>query len=723
MKQLFLITASLVLILFGCKYTENIQDGETAYKLKKYTLAADLLEKEFNKEQLADTKAKLAFQIAQCYQYNNQNDDAAKWYNTAIEWEYGSDAVYAYARILKTQEKYQEAIKQFQIYVQEEPYRRPEITTEINACENAIRWMKEQNDTYEQDTYITNLKAINSPNADFSPVYSGTNKIAFTSSRSSALGELDDKWTGNKFYDIYESAITGSNQFSNPEPLSATVNSPYNDGAIIFSSDYTEMFFTRCGSDDRKIDDYCNLYYSSLLPEGGWSNPILIPFFEDSLNIGTACLSPDNQIIFFAAMGPDGIGGSDIYFSKRIFEGWDTPQNAGNLINTPGNEVFPTFGKDGTFYFASDGHPGMGGLDIFSATYTNGKFSKVSNLQYPINSGADDFGMLQVFTSDNPKADTLSMGYFSSARKGGLGSDDLYVFVKKQKRLRPPVFVLKGVIMQKVYEESGDVTSTVIDTISLPDAIATVGFADVNTLIAKFTLPKDSMFSLQVDSVKTYKVSGIKDGYFTTSTNITVTTELAKPGDTVVIYTELVLDKIPTSKETQIKLSNIYYDYNDTTLRAESFPELDKLVTLLNENPNLTIQINSHTDSRGTDKYNQKLSQGRANSVVVYLIAKGIVAERLVAKGFGESDPDIIKTAVQTPGGKSIPKNTKLTESFINTFKSNKDDFEFLHQFNRRTTFNVLSDTFRLDSELPDAIEVDQAPDENKVKDDTEKVD
>ncbi|MFN3940101.1 MAG: hypothetical protein ACK4IY_05910, partial [Chitinophagales bacterium] len=463
MKYQYLITASLFLIIFGCKYTENIQDGATAYHLKKYTLAAELLEKEFNKEAMADTKAKLAYQIAQCYQFNNQNAEAAQWYKTAIDWEYGSDAVYAYAHILKKQEKYQEAIKQFQIYLQEEPYRRPEITTEINACENAIRWIKQQNDVYEQDTYITNLKTINSPNADFGPAYSAANKIAFTSSRTSAMGELEDKWTGNKFYDIYQTEIFGFNQFSNPQPLSDIVNSKYNDGSVTFSSDFTELIFTRCGSDDRKIDDYCYLYYSTLSPEGNWSYPVLIPFFEDSLNVGTACLSPDNQTLFFAAMGPDGAGGSDIYFSKRLFEGWDTPQNAGSLINTPGNEVFPTFGVDGTFYFSSDGHPGMGGLDIFSATYLNGKFSKVSNLQYPINSGADDFGMLHTFISDNPKADTLSMGYFSSDRKGGLGSDDLYLFVRTQKKLRPPVFVLKGAIMQKVYEDSNDVTSQVID--------------------------------------------------------------------------------------------------------------------------------------------------------------------------------------------------------------------------------------------------------------------
>ncbi|MBK7109214.1 MAG: OmpA family protein [Chitinophagales bacterium] len=723
MKKLFLISGCIALLIWGCKYTENITDGQTAYNLKKYSLAAELLEKEFNKDELGTTKAQLAYQIGQSYQYNNQTEAAATWYKTAIDWEYGSDAVLAFAKMLKAQEKYNEAIKQFQAYLIEEPYRRPEITAEITSSENALTWIKADNDEFDKEIYITNLKTLNSADADFSPAFSSSTSIAFTSSRENSTGDLKDKWTGNKFYDVYEATFTGYGKFNTPQLYSGKVNSEYNDGSLIFSSDFTEMFFTRCGSDDRKIDDYCNLYYSAILPEGGWSEPEVLPFFEDSLNIGTACLSIDGQTLFFAAMGPNGLGGSDIYYSKRLFEGWDTPVNGGTSINTVGNEAFPNFDAEGNFYFASDGHPGMGGLDIFSASFNKGKFSGVTNMKYPINSGADDFGMMIVKQTKDVSADTLMVGYFSSARKGGVGGDDLYMFVKKPKKLRAPVFVLNGKINQKVYEDTSDVTSTVIDTISLPGAIATIGFSELNTLLAKFVLPIDSSFNVIVDSLKTYKFSGAKEGYFTGSKNISITGYTAKPGDTLIIYSELVLDKIPSSKEAQIKLNNIYYDYDDTTLRAESFPELDKLVVMLTENPNLTIQINSHTDSRGSDKYNQKLSQGRANSVVVYLILKGIDSERLFAKGFGESNPDKIKTLVTVPSGTVIPKNTILTEKYINGFKSKTDDFEFLHQLNRRTTFNIVSDTFNLNSDAPDEIEVDPAPENNEIKDNQEKQD
>ncbi|MBC8047987.1 MAG: PD40 domain-containing protein, partial [Fimbriimonadaceae bacterium] len=612
MKKIYLLFALLSLIILSCDVTENIQDGQTAFNLKKYALAAELLQKDFNKEQLGDPKSKLAFQIAQSYQFNNQFEEAAKWYNTAIEWEYGSDAILAYAKMLKAQEKYAEAIKQFNAYVKEEPYRKPEITTEINICEAALKWMENQNDEYEKDTYIKNITTLNSSAADFNPVLYKNNIILFTSSRTAATGDKKDSWTTNKYYDLFQTTLINENNFSSPELFIGNANSEFNDGAVAFSADGNEMFFTRCGSGNRKIDDYCGLYYSSYQPDAGWSETIVLPFFEDSMNIGTPCLSLDGQYLYFAAVDPDGYGGSDLYISKRIFDGWDVPQNLGTTINTAGNEIFPYFGPDGTFYFSTDGHPGIGGLDIFSAKIIKGKFTKVTNVQYPINSGADDFGLL-ILNKKFENSDTLEIGYFSSDRKGGVGGDDIYQFTKTKKKLRPPVFVLKGRIMAKVYEDSNDVNSNVVDTIPLINSIATIANPQSVDIMVKFTMKDKQEFSYVIDQLKEYKVSGIKDGYFTGSTIITARDLKGNPGDTVEIYAEVVLDKIPVSTGEivgEIRLKNIYYDYNDTTLRPESFPELDKLVNMLKENANLVIQINSHTDARGSEKYNQKLSQG-----------------------------------------------------------------------------------------------------------------
>ncbi len=721
-RSIFL--ALLLATIVSCKLSENIQDGQTAYDLKKYSLAAELLQKDFNKQDPSTDHAAIAFKIAQSYKFTNNIAGAEKWLKTAIEWEYGSEAILELARILKIQEKYTEAIAQFNNYLKEEPYRRPEITVEITACENALNWIKQQQDEYEKDMIVVLLTVLNSGAADFQPAFRGNNQIVFTSSRSTAVGDAKDSWTGSQYFDLFTATTPYPGKFNSIEPLEIKVNTPFNDGSAVFNADASEMFFTRCGTDNRKIDDYCGIFYSYKQPDDVWSEPVELAFFEDSLNLGSPCLSPDGQLLFFVATEENGYGGSDIYFSQRLFDGWSEPENAGSNINTAGNEAFPSFGPDGTFYFASDGLPGMGGLDIFSAKWSNKQFSRVQNMEFPINSGADDFAMLIDNRPLQSGQDTLAIGYFSSSRKGGSGNDDIYMFIKTPKRPRPPVFVLAGNILQKVYEDPDDVTSPPVDTVPLPGAVAVIGMEGSLQLLGKYPLKDDtSTYRLQVEKGPTFKITASAEGFFTRSISVASDDWKANPGDTLVVFSSVVLDRIPEDEGIQIKLSNIYYDYNDTTLRPESFPELDQLVLLLNENPGLIIQINSHTDARGQLKYNQRLSQGRANSVVVYLIEKGINPERLVAKGFGEEVPDEFKVAVTTPGGVEIPKGTVLTEKFINTFKNIKEDFEFLHQFNRRTTFNVLSDDFRLDSETPDNIEVDEAPDDAGFRDETPKID
>ncbi len=709
--NLFIISA-ICLIFTSCEVQENIQDGQTAYKLKKYQLAAELLQKDYAKAELPDEKAKIAYQIGESYAYNNNYAQAADWYFKASDLSYGSQATLNYAYMLKAQEKYEEAIKEFEKYLMDEPFRRPEMTLEMNACKSAIEWKQRQENEYERDTYVTELNALNSSDADFNPVIFQNDKLVFTSSRESSTGENKDSWTGDKYYDLYVSNINSELSFSSPEIFKGPFNAEFNDGTLAFNSIFTEVYFTRCGSSDRKIDDYCGLFVSNYSPDGGWSEPIALPFFDDTRNIGTPCLSPDNQTLFFAAVNPDGYGGADLYMSKRIDGGWDAAVNVGQVINTNGNEVFPYFDKQGVMYFSSDRHPGMGGLDIFSATWKNGKFSNIKNMEYPINSGADDFGLIMLDKKRNANSDTLSAGYFSSNRKGGKGDDDMYLFVKTTKKLRPPVYVLQASILQKVYSDSMDVNSIVLDTIVLNKSVATLAYPNELTLLGKWNIKEDGGFKVQIDSLKEYKITGMKDGYFNNTTFVSTKNIQGKPGDTVIIYAEVVLDKIPIAigeKAGEIKLKNIYYDYNDSSLRAESFPELDKLVKLLNENPGLNIQLNSHTDSRGNDKSNQKLSRGRANSVVKYLIEKGILAERLTYKGFGETSPSTLTADETLPDGKIVPKGSVLTETFINTYKSNKENFEYLHQLNRRTTFQVTSATMNIESEDAEEIKVDEA--------------
>ncbi len=713
MKDRIILWGMCCLLFAACETAENIQDGQTAYNLKKYALATELLQKDFAKAELPDEKAKFAYEIGESYEANNNYERAAEWYYKASDLNYGSDAILRYAYMLKAQEKYIDAIKEFEKYLNEEPYRRPEITLELNACKAALDWMAEQKDEYERDVIITNLSALNSAQSDFNPILYQKDQIIITSSRTTATGDKTDSWTEDKFYDLFVSVKKDAGNFTAPELFVGPFNSEYNDGTPAFNKDFTEVYFTRCGSTNKKIDDYCGLYFSALLPDGGWSDPEPLPFFEDTMNVGTPCLSPDGQTLFFAATNLDGYGGSDIYMSRRIDGGWDAAVNVGQVINTTGNEVFPYFDAEGNMYFASDKHPGMGGLDMFSATWKNGKFSNVKNLEYPINSGADDFGIAILNKNQFKGKDTLMVGYISSNRPGGNGDDDIYQFIKTTKKLRPPVYVLYAKVLQKVYEDSMDVNSNVLDTIPLPNAIATMAYPELLTLLGKYPLGIDATFSVVVDSMKNYKLTGMKEGFFNNTTYTSTKNINGKPGDTIQLFAEVVLDKIPlatSEKGAEIKLKNIYYDYNDSSLRAESFPELDKLLKLLNENPGVNIQINSHTDARGNDKYNEKLSRGRANSVVKYLIEKGISQTRLSSMGFGESSPSVLTNEETLPSGKIVTKGNILTEAYINTYKKDKPDFEYLHQLNRRTTFNVTSATMNIRSEDAESIIIDHAP-------------
>ena len=228
MKYRYLFLALGLLTVQACKITENIQDGQTAYALKKYALATELLQKDFNKAETQEEKARIAFEIGESFEYNNNYENAATWYDKAFDLNYGSEAMLKNGYMLKAQEKYPEAIKKFQQYLQEEPYRRPEITLEMNACQDAIQWLERQNDPYERDTYVTNVKQLNSGNADFNPVLFQTDKIVITSSRSTSTGENTDTWTGDKYYDLYVAQRNGFLNFTSPELFKGPFNSEYN---------------------------------------------------------------------------------------------------------------------------------------------------------------------------------------------------------------------------------------------------------------------------------------------------------------------------------------------------------------------------------------------------------------------------------------------------------------------------------------------------------------
>ena len=407
-----------------------------------------------------------------------------------------------------------------------------------------------------------------------------------------------------------------------------------------------------------------------------------VNFFADTINFGNPYLSKDGNMILMASDALNGYGGKDLYVSYWEQGTWGEPKNLGSNINTKGDDMFPWLDEEGTLYFASNGHPGMGGLDIFSAEKDGKIWKDPVNLKPPINSGADDFAI--VFDKIKPKDENdavRSSGFFSSSREGGKGADDLYRFVLANKN----IFLLDGIVLEKIFEDPSDPNSPVVDFQPVENAHLSLkkydrGFKVVDTISSS----KFGKFQMDLDAESNYSLFTEKEGFFNKSMEVS-SKGLKDPKNVLItIKVRVLLERIYEEKE--IILSNIYYDYDKTTLRDESKIVLDTLWGMLETNPDIFVEIGSHTDSRGSNSYNEVLSQGRAESVVKYLIQKGIDFKRLGAKGYGE---------------------TKL----INHCADDVECTEEEHQENRRTTFKVVSEDMIINSIRPEDVRVDPAPD------------
>ena len=671
----FLIITLVSTIIFSACKPPEIKDGQVAYNLKKYNLATELLREDYNKAGDNSTKARLAWQIAQSYKFINNTQAAGQWYEQAHKDGYGLEARVQYARMLMSNEKYDEAIKEFEQMVRDEPFRRAEFSTYITAAQQAMEWRGQQS-----HTNILNL-SINSAKADFSPVFYENNALIFSSSRAGATGDEQDLWTGDLYYDLFISQRDANGSLTTSEKFTPNINSEFNDGTMSFNADFTQMYFTQCGSKISDVNDFCNIYFSTRLPDGGWSQPELIKLFSDSINVGHPVISKDGNTLIYAAADKQGYGGTDLFFSVKNFEGWSSPINLGSAINTAGNEAFPYLDQDGNLYFSSDGLPGMGGLDIFTADYVGNKWTNVRNLRYPINSGADDFGVIIEPLTASEKENFELRGYFTSSRSGGQGSDDIYYFVREK---APAKFILAGKVMEKRLQDPQNPNSQVLGLDPLRNATVLMyrktsgGEQFVDTL----KTANDGSFSHTLEANSDYRLFASKEPeYFSKSEQVSTKNKPAKKGETVTVNTEIVLDKIFASVE--IVIPNIYYDYNEYFIRPDAAAVLDTtILPLMLENPTLVVEIGSHTDSRGTDSYNLKLSQQRATSVIEYLAKKGIDPQRLKAKGYGETRP---------------------TNRCVNNVDCTEEEF----QRNRRTTFKVLSDKFDVQSVEPENIQVD----------------
>ncbi len=660
MRQHTLLILLIGIFLSACTYTQKVRDGKMAYEYKQYAVATSMLQKEYEKAKTRVERGQLAYYLGKSYEALNKSEESIRWFQIAYDNQAGVDALKDKAYALKQAERYEEAMQAFKELGIEigSPY---EYRREIQACQTALGWK----DAEKYAEYRVELLEFNTGKAEYAPFLYKDNQLVFTSDRASSTGDEVYNWTGNSFSDLFLVDLE-SQRVSN---FDIELNSKNNEGTVAFNRNFTEIYFTRCFG-AKKEDAYCKIM-SSRLENGNWTIPETLDFVEDGINYGHPSISDDGKELYFASNHPDGWGGYDIYVSTRTPDGWDAPRLLGRSINTVGNEKFPYTVGD-TLYFSSDFHPGMGGLDIFK-TYkmSNGNWAPAFNLKPPLNSGGDDFGYV-IDRKAAASGDVLEAGYFTSNRKNGLGNDDIYKFEKiipleppvvetpPESELVDPKIILDVYVLEKIYAEPGDPNSRILGRKPLSDAsLEMESSAGKQTFTSKEEDPVTIVLNKNTD----YRFLASRETYLKNIATFTTKGIGEDPNNPIQRFElEIVLDKIFFDKE--IILENIYYDFDKWDIRADAEPTLNELAANLKLNPDIRIELASHTDCRGNNAYNEELSQKRAQSAVDYLIEQGIDASRLSAKGYGENAPAVDCICA------------RCTEEE--------------HQRNRRTTFKII---------------------------------
>ncbi|HAF29915.1 MAG TPA: hypothetical protein DCG75_12810 [Bacteroidales bacterium] len=621
------------------------------YKNGQYYQAIDLLRDAYSKVTDNDLKNDITFQVAECYRKTNQPKKAEVWYKKSVQKKYSNPLVYLYyADALKMNEKFEDAIENYKEYKKLVPAD-PQGEMGVKSCELAIKWMESPNG-YK----VANMKFFNSRESEYSPAFAKAeyDEVYFTSSRDGSTGDDTHGGTGLNFSDIFTSKQDKKGNWSTPVPLGENINTEFEEGAVSLSKDFNTMFFTRC--ERHKKDAIGCMVYQSVRRNEEWAKAEPILMLDDSIVVAHPSLSEDALTLYFVSDMKGGMGKKDIWKVTRTSPdgNWGVPLSLGADINTPGNEMFPFIHDDGSLYFSSDFHLGMGGLDIFKATFENGSW-KVENMRYPINSTYDDFSI--IIEKDKER------GYFSTSRDG---DDEIYSFV-----LPPLKFDVEGVVKNDKTDE--------------PLANATVKLVGSDGMTLTNETDDKGAFKFMLRPSTDYVFVASKKGFLTGKEKET-TKGIA---ESQTFTAEIRLSSIAEP----IELPNIFYDFAKWDLRPESMVALDKLVETLNDNPNVVIELRSHTDARGSAMANVELSQKRAQSVVNYLIEKGIQPARLRAKGYAATMPKIVEKKLAEQNT-FLKEGTELTPAFIENLES-EEQREIAHQINRRTEFQVIATNFQ----------------------------
>lgn len=651
-----IITAFCCLLLISCGIDKNLKKGEKFLSLGEYYDAADQFKQAYTKTppKERENRGKLALKMARCYNKINSTPKAVNAYRNAIRYNQASlDDRLAYARLLLKNGEYKQAEKEFKILVDSMP---DNILAQngLKSAQMAPGW-KKAGSRYQ----VKKMDVFTSRRADYSPMLLGDEyeQIYFTSTRNDAQGDELSGITGTKAGDIFYSEKDDKGKWSRPEAIATGLNTDYDEGSCCFTPDSKEMYLTQCVTDPAS-PRFAQIVTSSR-SDAAWGKVQKLEITQDTLSTyAHPAISPDGEWLYFVSDMPGGMGGYDIWRVRITPSGLGGVENLGSPINTPGDEMFPTFRPNGDLYFSSNGHIGMGGLDIYIARIDEKTQQyKIEHPGYPLNSEADDFGM----TFEGPH----NRGFFSSNRKDGRGYDHIYSFNNPE-----IVTTMKG----WVYEKDG---------YELPAAQVMVVGNDGT--YRKLPVKSDGSFTLPIHPEVDYLVMASCKGFLNHKEELRI--DSAKESKEYVLQFPLASISAP------VLIDNIFYDFDKATLTPASTQALDKLVALLKENSHVTIELSAHCDYKGNSEYNKRLSQRRAQSVVDYLIAHGIEKDRLTPVGYGKERPKAIRRKL-TEKYPWLKEDDVLTQDFI--LKQTREHQEICNQLNRRTEFKVLRTTYKL---------------------------
>lgn len=659
MRQVKPILLCLSLIVFSAgAFAQGaerfIKEADNEFKNEGYYEAIELYKKAYSKEKDVTEKGRLIFQIAESYRYILDMEQAVVWYDKALKARHENPMSYYYiAESHREQGQFAEAITYYNKYKEKAPSDKS-ADQALKNCEMAQAWID------SPERYIVDPEVqLNSEYYDFSPTWADKKEsmLYYTSSRPGSAGTRLDNRTGENYTDIYFSQKDKKGKWSEPYKVNATVNTPHNEGSAVLNEKANTMYFTRCISDKDKSFG-CDIFEVKKVGQN-WGEPKVIPLKpkdgKEVFTVGHPAIDAKETYMVFAGDIPGGFGGRDLWITTydKSSKAWTAPKNLGDKINTADDEMFPYIHDNGTLYFSSNGHSGMGGLDMFKAEMDGEmKWKNVQNLKYPLNSSMHDYGI--IFEGDKDQ------GYFTSNRPGGRGQDDVWSF-----KMPSLLFALQG----NVYDKE--------TLVPVPEATVKVVGSDGSSFEAITDANGGFNFETNgnvryINPEVNYAMEVGKKDYLVAKDQIST---LGLKESTTFVK-EFFITYV--AKPDEIEFPEVRYAYDKWELlvneEVNSKDSLDFLYKTLIDNPTIIIELQAHTDSRGGEKYNQDLSQKRAQSCVDYLISKGIPAERMVARGYGKG-------------------KLRILDDQINKMKTNAEK-EAAHQKNRRTTFAVLSFDF-----------------------------